>query len=444
MNRPHVHPGIRRTVGSSLGLGIILIVLVLVAGYVLFNKNKILTDLKSGETIKIHFASGSELVPYLSRAKVAFVAVGVVTGDARQSDGTSVVSVKVDDGTRAKLGSEPSAVIRPTTLLGGNYFVDLVPGGDRVPFSGAIPISRTHLPVELDKIANALQPDAVKGLQATTRNLDATLKGGGASALDQLAADAPAALNPGTTVLHAALGTNPYTDLTGVVAGLETTAKVVTTKQGQLDDIVNNMTKTTAVLSNRAQDLAATIAGLPATLQSANTGLQQLDVTLKKLRDTSDSARPVVTNLGTLLAHASPVLIAADPVIAQANKVLTDAQPLVQQLVPTAKGVTSVLNAVRGPVLSRVNGPVKTFFLDPYHGAGPYAGTGSTLPVYKELAYMFADLDRAAEVTDKNGATIGFEPGVGPGTIGGLPISLEQMFTLLTNKLGLTPGQGGK
>jgi phospholipid/cholesterol/gamma-HCH transport system substrate-binding protein len=41
---------------------------------------------------------------------------------------------------------------------------------------------------------------------------------------------------------------------------------------------------------------------------------------------------------------------------------------------------------------------------------------------------MLSNVDRASSMTDGNGASIAFEPGVGPGSIGGLPISLEQLF----------------
>jgi phospholipid/cholesterol/gamma-HCH transport system substrate-binding protein len=434
----------RTTRQRSTRLGIMLIVVTLLAGYVLFHKNEILTRLRSGENIEIHFASGTHLVPYLSQAKVAFVPVGVVTGQDRQPDGTAVVTVKVDDGTRAKLGAMPSAVIRPTTLLGGNYFVDLVPGGEGVPFAGSIPQTRTSLPVELDKIAAVFQPAARAGVRGAARELDGTLHAGAGSALDQLAGDAPALLHPAAGVLNAAQGTDPYNDLGGLVSGLDTTARVLTAKQGRLDDIIVQLRATTSVLADRSGDLATTLALLPGTLRSTDTGLQSLNLSLTKLRNTADTARPVVTALNTTLQHAGPALFAARPVVQQLDTLLVAGEPLVQQLVPTTRGATSALRSVEGPVLARVNGPVKTWLLSPYHGSGPYTGTGSTKPLYEELAYMFATLDRTSQYVDRNGHAIDFEPGIGPGTIGGLPISLEQMFTVLTNRLHLTPRLGGK
>ena len=60
--------------------------------------------------------------------------------------------MEVDKDIPAKLGTAPTATIRPTTLLGGNYFVDLKPGGDPGEFHDVIPVAHTTLPVELDKL----------------------------------------------------------------------------------------------------------------------------------------------------------------------------------------------------------------------------------------------------------------------------------------------------
>ncbi|MPY81461.1 MAG: MCE family protein, partial [Actinophytocola sp.] len=59
--------------------------------------------------------------------------------------------MKLDNGTLDKLGTEPSARIRPTTLLGGNYYVHLEHGGAEGAFDDeTIPLTRTTSPpVEL-------------------------------------------------------------------------------------------------------------------------------------------------------------------------------------------------------------------------------------------------------------------------------------------------------
>jgi phospholipid/cholesterol/gamma-HCH transport system substrate-binding protein len=435
----------RRLHARSTTLGAALLVVIVAVGYGLFNKDEILTRLRSGETVEMTFASGVPLVPYESKVKIAYIPVGTVTGVRRVAGDQCLVTVKVNHGTRAKLGSDPTATVRPTTLLGGNYFVDLEPGGDHVTLTGAIPVTRTALPVELDKVAAALQPNAVKGLQGGVADLSATVRAGAGSALDTLAKDAPGVLQPASRVLSAAQGENPATDLTRLVGGLESTARVLDAKQGQLDDIIANLHVTTSTFATHSKDIAASLAELPATLQSTDAGLQQLNVSLTKLGETATVLKPAASALDVTLLHANPLLLAARPVVTQLDTLLTSAQPLVTQLVPTAQTYTQVLDAVQGPVLDRLNGSLENWLLSPYHGTGPYAGTGSNKPFYEEIAYTAADIDRASEMRDRNGSAVGLEAGAGAGSLDGLlPISVEQMFEILTDKFHLSAGLGGK
>ncbi|MCU1679975.1 MAG: mammalian cell entry protein [Amycolatopsis sp.] len=433
--------GTKKSWFTPLRLGLLFLVVVLLGGTALFNKDRILTTLRPGETFQINFAADNRLVPYLSQVKVSFVPIGVVSGVDSAPDGSATVSVKVDDGIRAKLGTEPSAVIRPTTLLGGNYFIDLVPGGPPGEFTGDIPRKRTSLPVELDKVAAALQPSALKGLTDSVGNVDTTLKDGGQAALDKLVADAPGALDPAAGVLAAATGDDDA-DLTKLVSGLESASRTLTDKQGQLNDVVSGLHTTTSVLSRRADDLASAVRQMPSTLDSTDAGLVRLKVTLDKLKNTADPARPVATALATALDHADPVLAKAEPVVKQLNGLLVNARPLVEDLVPASQQATALLNDVRGPVLDRIDGPVKTFLQTPYNGSGSFASSTSDKPMYEDLGYMFATLDRASSMSDRNGPAISFHPGIGVGSLGGLPISLEQMFTQLSTQFGIPLQKG--
>ncbi len=152
----------------------------------------------------------------------------------------------------------------------------------------------------------------------------------------------------------------------------------------------------------------------------------------------------MVRELNTVLATADPVLVKAQPVVSQLRGVLVDARPLVQDLVPAGRQATTVLDDLSGPVLDRVNGPVRQFVLAPYHGTGPYAAASSDKPVYQELAYMFTTLAHSSVLSDRNGATIALQPGVGAGTVGGLPISLEQLLVQLSNQTGIPLQKGAQ
>lgn len=427
---------------SLFQIGVLFIVVAIIAGAVLFNKNAIITTLRPGETIEVHFAANKGLRAYQSQAKAAWVPVGVVEKVERQDDGTVRVSLKVDNGTRDKLGSEPSAVIRPTTLLGGNYFVDLVPGGDREAggFSGTIPVERTKLPVELDEVARTLQPDVLDSAQGTIGKFDRTLDEAGSSAIKDFAEQAPSALEPTGEVLEAMRGTNPRTDLTKVVSGLENTARVLTKQQGQLDSIMSGLRDTTGVLSDSSSEISSAIEAMPSTLESTRTGLSQLDTTLAKLRDTAGPARPIARELATALEHLDPALAKSRPVVRDLTALMVDVRPLVEQLNPLAVGTTSVLGDVDGAPLARVNGPVKDFVLSPFKGSGEYKTAQSDNPLYQDLGYMIALLDRAGMNVDRNGHSVGIAPGANGTTV--VPPDVRKMLGGIFSQYLPTEGAG--
>ncbi|WP_338596975.1 MlaD family protein [Saccharopolyspora sp. SCSIO 74807] len=425
----------RRSRMSAVRLGTVLIVCTLLAGAALFNKDAIITTLRPGETVQIHFARNYRLQPYFSKVKVSFVPVGVVSDVEEQPDGSAMVSVKIYPGVDRKLKSRPSAQIRPTTLLGGNYFIDLVPGGPPGTFSGTIPTERTGTPVELDKITRTLQPPALDGLRHSVGNLDETLRNGGRDSIDRLLVDAPGTLGPAGEVLDAARGHNPRTDLTGLVQGLETSAAELNRREGQLGSIVDGARDTGKVLGDHSEDLSTAVAGLPETLHSADNGLRRLDTSLGKLRDTADVARPVAGELDDALQELDPVLVKAEPFVSGLNEVLVDAQPAVQGLVPASSGLDATLSDLKGPVLDRINGPVKQFLLNDYKGEGPYANSNTDRPMYEEVAGAVTNLNKVSSHVDENGHTVAIQVGVGAGSVGRAPVNVEAVLDGLFQRL---------
>ena len=395
---------------SAWKLGAGFLVGVLVIGWAVFNKAQITTWLTPGETVKVHFADNYRLRPYFSQAKISYVPVGLVTGIDELDDKTAVVTVKVYGDNRDKLGSEPSAIIRPTTLLGGNYFIDLIPGGDPGKFTGQeIPIERAKLPVELDKVTRALQPDALAGTKGMIPKLDDTLKDGGTAALQRLVADVPSSLQPTGVVLDALQGNDKAHDLTSVVHGLEATARELSEPKGRLDSILTDLAATSAVFGNRSADFSTTLDELPGALHSADRGLHRLDTTLDVLRDSADDIRPTAKELDRALGRLDPVIRRARPVVSDLRDVLHDAKPVVQRLVPAVRSANDVVDDFHGPVLDRVNGPISDLLLNGYKGRGPYAQTGSDKKLYQELGFGVADLDRATNMS-RNGGSLPFEP----------------------------------
>jgi phospholipid/cholesterol/gamma-HCH transport system substrate-binding protein len=387
--------------------------------------------LSPGDQIQADFHRDYRLRPYVTKVKISGVKVGTVTDVDHDVDGATRVSMKLDHDHLSVLRSAPSAAIRPTTLLGGNYYVDLVPGGDPGQPDGVIPVDRTTTPVELDHVLEVLNPEARKSLQRTVRRLDGALGNGGSREVDHLLADAPDTLTPVSQVVSGLRGTRPDTDLTAVVQDLGNAARVLTENRGQLESVLAGLDSTSAVLDRHRLPLAAAVRVLPATLQTARTGLESLGGTLDQLEVTAGKARPVAAQLDDLLAELEPALAEAQPVVRDLRPTLRDLRPVVRQLVPTAATGTQVLHDVDGAPLERVNGPVMDAVLSPWKGTGEYAGGGNSTPLYIELGNMLAGLNNVGRMTDRNGATINFQPGFGIGSVSGTPISFERLVNRL-------------
>lgn len=427
---------------SPRAKGLIVLAVLLAFALFSFNRPRVMTTLTPGDGLKAEFSSGYKLVPYESNVKIAGVKVGVVTGFERTADDHTVVDMKLDKGTREKLGTAPSANVRPTLLLGGTYYVELVPGGaiGAVAAGTTIPVDRTSVPVELDKVLSTVTPDASEAVKGTIHSLGKTLRTGGRHQAQRLLDHAPRTLGPASKVLESLRGTHPQQDLSRLVSGLQNTAAALTRHDGQLGSIIDGLDTTTATLARSRTPLAQTIGEGPETLRVTRAGLADLAGTLDQLRTTASSFGPSARALDRVLGKLGPVLKQARPVIADARVVTRDARPLVEDLVPTSRTATDVLDDFSGPVLKRLNGPITAAVMSPWHGTGKYEGGGNDHLFYEETGYFFSHTADVFKFHDKNGAMGRLMAGVGLSTPGGVVSkSLEEYLEMLGLQQPLGP-----
>lgn len=404
---------------SPLQLGTLLLVLGLTAGVLLFSKSAISTALRPGDELVVELARDYRLRPNQTPVKVAGIPVGVVTGIERAGENTRV-SLKLDKGTVRRLGTAPSAAVRPTTLLGGNYYVALSPGGDPGAPSGDVPVERTTLPVELGRVLERVGPDQRKGIRTAVSQLDGTLGKRGEAATKELLAGAPAALDPAGRVLYALRGTEPVDDLGELVSGLESTGRALAAERAQLDRMLSATAGVAETLGERREAVADTLADAPQTLAGTRAALQRLDGTMTKVRSTAPDLREGVQRTAVLVREARPVLAEARPVVADLRVLATDLRPLLGEAVPVVRQGTQVMSDLDGPVVDRLRGPVLKTVLSPYRGKTKF---------YEELGYMVAGIGAASKMTDRQGATIAFHPGPGVQSVGGLPpLPIDAIF----------------
>ena len=434
--------GVRRRArkASPLKVGLFALVGVLIFGALVFAKAPIGTFLTFGDTVHAEFAKGYKMQPYHSKVKIADVVVGTVTGSEKTDRDTALVTMKLDRGTLDKLGATPSAAVTATTLLGGIYYVELIPGGQGRFAGDTIPIERTKTPVELGDVLTAFTPKAIAAVPGIIGNFDGTLKQGGTAAIRDLLNDAPSTLKPTGDVLTAFRGNQPDNDLTDVVSGLRTTAAGALEKQGQLGALFADFRRSTAALAAGARPLADSIRTSPETMRETRAGLEDLRGTLHELRDTSDDLRPTARQLGHLLDKADPVLDRARPVVADLRDVLEDLRPLVRRLNPAVENATDVLDNLNGPVVDRLNGPIADMVLHDWHGTGVYKGGGSPNKFYEEVSYLAVNGALDWQTHDGNGAMGRLAAGGGSQTVGGsaFPSTSEEYLEALG--LGGPPG----
>jgi phospholipid/cholesterol/gamma-HCH transport system substrate-binding protein len=410
-------------------VGVVVLMLLLLVGVALFKKTELMTAVTPGEDLKVSFARDYHLRSYVTKVKIAGVRVGLVTGVEHEDGGTTIATVHIDKSAAERLGEEPSAAIRPTTLLGGNYYVELKPGGSAGTPS-AIPASRTTIPVELDRVLETLQPSARVGLQRTIAELDGSLGQRGSASLRKLVTDAPDTLRPLGRTLSAMRGEDP-SDIGGLITSLEHTADVLSQQRDDVDTSVVGLSRVSRALDASAPDVASTVHNLPWTLQSTRAGLIALSTTLDELKDVSTDELPTAHQLSRTLTALDPALRHLRPVVRDLRPALRDLRPTVQALVPSAISGTTIVNDLKGAPMQRVNGPIVSALNSDWHGTGVYAKGGDDTLMYKEIGQMIAGMDNASRMTDHNGSTIHFQPGFGVGSVSGTPISFEQLVMQL-------------
>lgn len=411
----------------------IVLAVMAVVGLGLSQKAWLVSTLRSGDVVKAEFARDYRLVPDVTAVKIAGVPVGVVTDVDRTGRGTTEVVLKLDDGVLDKLGSAPSAAIRPKTILGGGYYVALTPGGraERLT-SETIPVARTSIPVELDRVLEAMPTDARTGMRRAVRAMDATLRAGGRDAARKLMSDAPGALVPAGEVLRGLRGDRPGRDLTELVSGMEAMARVFTARDGQLESTVDGLSSAASALAGSARPIAESMRVMPDTLRVTRTGMADLRGSLATLTATADDARPIAQQLAPMVDKLDPALAKVRPLLRELRPLLADARPLLHQLAPVGRQTTAVLDDFSGKPLQRIEGPIMDMVTSSYRGTGPYKDSGNGHLFYQELAYLASNAANISKMTDRNGASLSMQIGAGTHSVAGTPISMEQLLRQLT------------
>jgi len=434
-------------------LGLILVVVLAVGGYVAFTKN---VPWGGGTEFQAVFNSAQNLRAD-SPVRIAGVEVGKVTkvepmgGDeAAAEEGSEVgavqsgalVTMEIDDDG-LPLKEDATFKLRPRLFLEGNLFVDVRPGSPTAPAVDAeytFPPQQTSNSVQLDEIfTGVLQSDARQDLQIFFDQFGvALIDEGGAESLQLLNRVSPSAFESTSQVNQALLGENPH-DLSSLIANLDRVVRGLDANEGALTSLVSNLRTTTGSFASEADALEAALLELPNTLDAGETAFASLNASFPSMRAFAREALPGTRTAPETLEVTTPLLrqlrgLASED---ELRGLVADLRPTVPRLAKLTRKTIPFLNQVR-ELSSCFNKVIIPWANDEIDGGEQYNMThGPKGRVFEETAYGLAGIAGESRSGDANGQYIRVIGGGGSNTVQSVDDANNPDETL--NGVGLSP-----
>jgi phospholipid/cholesterol/gamma-HCH transport system substrate-binding protein len=220
-------------------------------------------------TVTAHFTRAVGLYPG-SQVRVLGVPVGTVRSVTPEG---ATVRVVLDVDADQKVPADAKAAVMSPSLVSDRY-VQLLPawtGGPVMADGGRIPVDRTAVPIELDRVTQSLDDLAV-GLGPDGANADGSLSrmlDTAARNLDGQGDD----INAAVTQLSQAVGTlsGGRDDLFGTVRNLQSFTSTLAVNDDQVRQLNSRLASVADQLSGERDDLAQTLANLAIALDEVST-----------------------------------------------------------------------------------------------------------------------------------------------------------------------------
>ena len=339
---------------STLQIGLIAIVLVVIGFYLAFTKS--IPFKGEGYTLKAVFQDAQSM-RVNSPVRVSGVDVGEVTAVEHLSDGdgngedAAVVTMRIDDEGRP-VKEDATLQLRPRLFLEGNLFVDInpgTPGAEELDSGSVIPLERTSISVQFDQVLTSLQAPVREKLQVFLKEFGTALcgvnppqgaceKGSGGEGFRESFRTSPAAYGSTAQVNEALLGTQPG-DLAGLVRNLGATFQALNQNQEQLKDLLTNFRIFTGSFAAESDSLELAIKELPGVLFEGEPALAKLNAALPQLRAFAREALPGTRAANTALDHANPWIGQARQLVSkpELRGLVKDLRPTIPSLARLAK-----------------------------------------------------------------------------------------------------------
>ena len=236
--------------------------------------------------------------------RIAGVDVGKVSGvDAAGGESQAVkVTIKLDDAA-LPLHEDATLKVRPRIFFEGNVFLDVrpgTPGRDEIEDGHTFPASQTSAPVQLDQVLGTLKADTREDLQKLLIGYGGALNGEpqpgedddqdpdvqgetAGEALNGSLEYSADALRGGAIVNEATTGTELH-DLSKLISSQQKITAALSSREGQLKELITNFNTTMGALASEEANLRATVRELPRVLEAARPALDELNAAFPSTR----------------------------------------------------------------------------------------------------------------------------------------------------------------
>lgn len=326
-------PGLGRDVVLVVGL----LALGLVVTSVIFGHYNVIRPWDD----KYEFAAEFDEAPAIQLAsrqevRIAGVPVGRIT-DAEPTDGGNArLTLTLDKGHEVYRNA--TLVLRSKTPLNVMY-VMLDPGdpsAGELPERGVIPVTQTERVLQPYELLDELDDRARAALTDLVTQADVAL------------ASAPTDLAPGLKATdRAATSFQDVVDalrtrranLRHLVTSVSRIATAAGKDDERLEELVNALSDTLAVVSRREAELSSSLAKLPGVTTTLRNAMgdareltDELSPVLRKLHESADELPGTITDLADTVGSARDLVTKARPVVKELRPVVADLRPLTGNL----------------------------------------------------------------------------------------------------------------
>ena len=370
-------------------IGAVTVLVLLVAVFLAYNANSGLPFVPTRE-LKVDVADGSNLV----------VGNDVLEGGHRIGFVSAMRPITLQNGTigaqltlklstqQGKVPVDSHITVRLRSVLGEKY-VDLVKGTSKkvYPDGGTMPLSQTHVPVQLDQVYGMFTPPTRKAMQQNLVGYgDAFASRGGAlnttiQALPRLFLY----LRPVAAYLS-----NPKTELIRFIGALDNFSHALAPVSHTAVALLGNMATTFHAMTSSPSDYEATIARSPSTLAVSTDSLRAQQPFLTDFTTLGHYLTPATASLKAALPQLDPAIETGTVTLRQTPILNQKLQVMMNALKALARdpGTNIALNALTATV-NTLN-PMMRFL-------GPYQS------VCNDWNYAWSDLADVVSEPQSNG-----------------------------------------